>query len=167
LSSFQNTGREEFPWLALLEYRKGKQRIEKFWQSWNDSMICSHRRTFDQLRWKPDKSQICFNSWSLLDGRHYSTSRCTVSLWGGNQLHFSWFIATFSVNVRLGDHDLSLHKNCAGRHCGNPMRVNEIDEVVPHESFNPRAINRRHDIGLIRLRASVHFSSEKSHLSRQ
>lgn len=68
----------------------------------------------------------------------------------------------FSVNVRLGDHDLSLHKNCAGRHCGNPMRVNEIDEVIPHESFSPRAINRRHDIGLIRLKASVQFSSEKT-----
>lgn len=76
-------------------------------------------------------------------------------------LQFMMINCIFSVNVRLGDHDLSLHKNCAGRHCGNPMRVNEIGEIIPHESFNPRAINRRHDIGLIRLKSSVHFSSEK------
>lgn len=66
------------------------------------------------------------------------------------------------MNVRLGDHDLSLSKNCAARHCGNPMRVNEIDEIIPHESFTPRAINRKHDIGLIRLKAIVQFSSENS-----
>lgn len=128
-------------------------------------MICSKRRTFDQLRWKLDKSQICSNSWPLSDGRHYSTCRCAVSLWeiiNRAALQFLMIYCTFSVNVRLGDHDLSLHKNCAGRHCGNPMRVNEIDEVIPHESFSPRAINRRHDIGLIRLKASVQFSSEKT-----
>lgn len=40
------------------------------------------------------------------------------------------------------------------------MRINEIDEIIPHESFNHRAINRRHDIGLVRLKRAVQYSSE-------
>lgn len=74
-------------------------------------------------------------------------------------MEFYSFLIT-RTNVRLGDHDLSLSKNCAGRHCGNPMRVNEIDEVIAHESFDPRAVNRKHDIGLVRLRNSVQYSSK-------
>lgn len=41
------------------------------------------------------------------------------------------------------------------------MRINEIEEIIPHESFNHRAINRRHDIGLIRLKRSVQYTSKK------
>lgn len=68
--------------------------------------------------------------------------------------------ATLRENVRLGDYDLNLSKNCVGRNCGNPMRINEIDEIIPHESFNHRAINRKHDIGLIRLKRSVQYTSK-------
>lgn len=56
------------------------------------------------------------------------------------------------MNVRLGDHDLKSSS-------GNPHRTNEIAEIIPHENFNPRAPNRRHDIGLIRLRTAMHYSS--------
>lgn len=63
-------------------------------------------------------------------------------------------------NVRLGDYDLNLMRNCVGRNCGNPMRINEIDETIPHESFNHRAINRKHDIGLVRLKHSVQYTSK-------
>jgi hypothetical protein len=65
-----------------------------------------------------------------------------------------------SENVRLGDHDLKLSAKCAGRNCGNPTRINEIDEIIPHESFNHRSINRKHDIGLVRLRHAVQYTSE-------
>lgn len=65
-----------------------------------------------------------------------------------------------SENVRLGDYDLNLSKNCVGRNCGNPMRINEIDRTIPHESFNHRAINRKHDIGLVRLKRSVQYTSK-------
>lgn len=41
------------------------------------------------------------------------------------------------------------------------MRINEIEEIIPHQSFNHRAINRRHDIGLIRLKRSVQYTCKK------
>lgn len=76
-----------------------------------------------------------------------------------NQIQ-SLTLCYFSENVRLGDYDLSLSKSCAGRHCGNPMRINEIDEIIPHESFNHRAVNRMHDIGLVRLKRAVQYTSK-------
>jgi hypothetical protein len=64
------------------------------------------------------------------------------------------------VNVRLADYDLRQSNACVGRRCGNPHQFNEIDEIIPHEKFNHRSINRRHDIGLIRLKKAVEFSRE-------
>lgn len=66
----------------------------------------------------------------------------------------------FSINVRLGDYDLRQSDTCQGRQCGNPHRFNDIDELIPHEKFNHRAINRRNDIGLIRLRNAVKYNSK-------
>lgn len=59
----------------------------------------------------------------------------------------------------MGDYDLTANKNCADGSCGNPTRMNEIEEIIPHENFNSRTTNRRHDIGLIRLKRSVLYSS--------
>lgn len=42
----------------------------------------------------------------------------------------------------------------------NPYRYNNIEEIIPHESFNHRSINRRHDIGLIRLKNAVKFNGK-------
>lgn len=68
----------------------------------------------------------------------------------------------YRENVRLGDYDLRQTDTCdvRGRRCGNPNRYNEIDEIIPHEKFNHRAINRRNDIGLVRLKRAVKFSSK-------
>lgn len=158
---FQSTAREEFPWLALLEYRKGErneieQKILDF-----KSFLPSHRRDLDKLCWQLSKPQIRIDGRPLSDRRHHPPGRLLVSY--KSQIDGARLIGKFSfrANVRLGDHDLSLSKNCVGRNCGNPMRVNEIDEVIPHESFNPRAINRRHDIGLVRLKSSVRYSSKR------
>lgn len=69
----------------------------------------------------------------------------------------------FSISVRLGEYDTEKDPDCVelfgGRKDCSPPPVNiPIEELIPHEQYNPNDRNQYHDIALLRLKLPVKYS---------
>ncbi len=52
----------------------------------------------------------------------------------------------------LGEHTLDSHPDCLQKFCAPPVQVIDVDEVVIHEQFRPRAAQVGYDIALVRMK---------------
>jgi hypothetical protein len=54
--------------------------------------------------------------------------------------------------VVLGEHTLVLGKDCLNRYCAPEIQEIDVDEVIVHEKFNPKATQVGYDIALVRMK---------------
>ncbi|KAM7364380.1 serine protease 7 [Cochliomyia hominivorax] len=60
--------------------------------------------------------------------------------------------------IRLGEYDISSEIDCIGSDCNNKVLELDFEEVIPHPQYDPKNVNRYHDIALIRLAENVNYN---------
>ncbi|XP_065357920.1 serine protease 7 [Calliphora vicina] len=60
--------------------------------------------------------------------------------------------------IRLGEYDISSEIDCLGSDCNNKVLEVGFEEVIPHPQYDPKNINRYHDIALIRLDQDIDYN---------
>ena len=64
------------------------------------------------------------------------------------------------VSVRLGEWNTETEEDCtAPNNCTDPPVNIDIEEIIPHQLYDEAVMNRPNDIGLVRLRKAVQFTS--------
>lgn len=71
----------------------------------------------------------------------------------------------FSTSVRLGEHDIESNPDCTEnvgdqKECALPVVNVAIEELIPHEEYNPDDRNQYHDIALLRLKQDVEYTGK-------
>lgn len=61
-------------------------------------------------------------------------------------------------SIRLGEYDITKDIDCVDKDCADPPIETGYEEIIAHESFDPSAANRHHDIALIRLNQDVLYT---------
>mgnify|MGYP003343779468 CR=1 FL=1 len=61
------------------------------------------------------------------------------------------------TSVRLGEHNLDTDIDCE-EYCVEAPKNILVEETIPHELYDPKNINRYHDIALLRLQRPVAFT---------
>lgn len=84
----------------------------------------------------------------------------------GKQQLFSFYGHFFRISVRLGEYDTEKDPDCVevfrGRQDCAPPPVNvPIEELIPHEQYNPNDRNQYHDIALLRLKLDVEYTGNR------
>jgi len=77
----------------------------------------------------------------------------------GKDLPKTWRLSS----VRLGEYDVESDEDCVTRkfsdpECADPVVDVPVDELIPHEQYNPNDANQFHDIALIRLARKVKYT---------
>lgn len=63
-----------------------------------------------------------------------------------------------STSVRLGEWDTSAAIDCVDSECAPPVVNVPVEQLIPHESYNPDSKQQEHDIALVRLSQTVAFN---------
>lgn len=67
----------------------------------------------------------------------------------------------FRSFVRLGEYDIDSETDCTGTNdCADPVQDISVREIMVHPDYDPRAKDRYHDIGLVRLSRPASYSGE-------
>ncbi|XP_031619952.1 uncharacterized protein LOC116338681 [Contarinia nasturtii] len=64
------------------------------------------------------------------------------------------------TSIRLGEHNLQSEKDCAeiSNECADPVKDVLVAEEIVHENYASESSQQAHDIALIRLAESIHFT---------
>ena len=52
----------------------------------------------------------------------------------------------------LGEHTLASEPDCLQKYCAPSIQVIDVDEVIIHEKFRPKAASAGYDIALVRMK---------------
>lgn len=63
-----------------------------------------------------------------------------------------------STSVRLGEWDTSEPIDCHEGECALPVVDVPVEQLIPHERYNPDSKQQEHDIALVRLSQTVQFT---------
>ncbi|KAL0881064.1 hypothetical protein ABMA27_002194 [Loxostege sticticalis] len=117
----QFTELDEFPWMALLGYRKPTGRIT--YQC--GGVLINHRY--------------------VLTAAHCITGAITRE------------VGTL-VTVRLGEYDTQSEVDCSAGVCADPPQEIPVQAGYPNPGYNDRNVNKRDDIGLVRLSRRARYT---------
>lgn len=71
---------------------------------------------------------------------------------------FVKLLPLFRESVRLGEWDTNSDTDCDRGDCSDPALDVPVEEIIPHENYNPNSKSQENDIALLRLSQSVTYS---------
>lgn len=62
--------------------------------------------------------------------------------------------------MRLGEWNTSSTRDCLADDCTGPVQDIAVEQIMAHESYNPKDANQHNDIALLRLAEDARFTGK-------